>query len=229
MGANSPASQKPYVCGKLSALWQKRRFATRFELLYSSRESRKRDAAIRLIPKKTRGHAALPLTACFLSLRSSQQGNGRQAARVTCRQALVLVLRPIPQNLTPLRALRFSGAPLLRALIPLCAQIHSFRVCLSAYWGQKQKASFLLLQIIVSAHENLGELSPYLSFRPSAAHGEISVINIDLYTLSPMRGENSLQWLHFSRDFSTARGFAFHSVRLPPRSARNDNARTNNF
>ena len=144
----------------MGALWQKRRFATRFELLYPSRESRKRDAAIRLIPKKTRGRAALPLTACFLSLCSSQQGDGRQAARFTCRQALVHLLLLFPKNLTPLRALRFSGAPLLRALIPLCAQIHSFRVCPSAYRGQKQKVSFLLLQIIVSAHENLGELSP---------------------------------------------------------------------
>ena len=91
---------------------------------------------------------------------TSQQGDGGQAARIAYRHALVHLLLLFPKNLTPLRALRFSGAPLLRALIPLCAQIHSFRICLSAYWGQKQKASFLLLQIIVSAHENLGELSP---------------------------------------------------------------------
>ena len=159
MGANSPSSQKPYVCGNLGALWQKRRFATRFELLYPSRESRKRDAAIRLIPKKTRGRAALPLTACFLSLRSSQQGNGRQAARFTCRQALVHLLLLFPENLTPLRALRFSGAPLLRALIPLCAQIHSFRICLSAYWGQKRKLRFPFLREIISVHTFCFELT----------------------------------------------------------------------
>ena len=66
-----------------------------------------------------------------------------------------------------------------------------------------------------------------LSFRPSEARGEISVINIDLVFL-PMRGK-VLQRQYFSRDFSTARGFAFHSVRLPPRSARNDISRANNL
>ena len=54
----------------------------------------------------------------------------------------------------------FSLRRYVTALLFLNRRIHSFRVCLSAYWGQKQKASFLLLQIIVSAHENLGELSP---------------------------------------------------------------------
>ena len=86
-------------------------------IYFSLRESRKRDAAIRLISEKTRGRAALPLTACFLSLRSSQQGDGEQAARYACRQALVHLLLLIPKNLTPLRALRFSGAPLFRALL----------------------------------------------------------------------------------------------------------------
>ena len=54
---------------------------------------------------------------------------------------------------------------------------------------------------------------PLLSFRPSEARGEISVINIDLVFL-PMRGK-VLQRQYFSRDFSTARGFAFRSARLP--------------
>ena len=99
-------------CAPHSPFLQKQKF-----LQIRVRESRKRDAAIRLISEKTRGRAALPLTACFLSLRSSQQGDGEQAARYACRQALVHLLLLIPKNLTPLRALRFSGAPLFRALL----------------------------------------------------------------------------------------------------------------
>ena len=38
MGANSPSSPKPYVCGNSGALWQKRRFATRIRLFYPSRK-----------------------------------------------------------------------------------------------------------------------------------------------------------------------------------------------
>ena len=40
-------------------------------------------------------------------------------------------------------------ARFLMALIPLCAQIHSFRVCLSAYRGQKRKLRFPFLQVII--------------------------------------------------------------------------------
>ena len=47
----------------------------------------------------------------FSSPRSSQQGDGGQAARVAYRQALVHLLLLFPKNLTPLRALRFSGTP----------------------------------------------------------------------------------------------------------------------
>ena len=44
---------------------------------------------------------------------TSQQGNGGQAVRAACRHALVHLLLLFPQNLTPLRALRFSGAPVI--------------------------------------------------------------------------------------------------------------------
>ena len=47
--------------------------------------------------------------------RSSQQGDGGQAARFTCRHTLVCLLLLFPKNLTPLRALRFSGTPFISA------------------------------------------------------------------------------------------------------------------
>ena len=40
---------------------------------------------------------------------TSQQGDGGQAARIAYRHALVHLLLLFPKNLTPLRALRFSG------------------------------------------------------------------------------------------------------------------------
>ena len=59
---------------------------------------------------------------------TSQQGDGGQAARVTCRQALVHLLLLIPKNLTPLRALRFSGTPLFFKGTPYYARrFHPFR------------------------------------------------------------------------------------------------------
>ena len=54
----------------------------------------------------------------------------------------------------------FSLRRYVTALLFLNRRIHSFRICLSAYWGQKRKLQFPFLRIIVSAHENLGELSP---------------------------------------------------------------------
>ena len=89
------------------------------------------------------------------------------------------------------------------------------------------KSVVLLAQVIYSFARISQIRKPTLSFRPSEARGEISVINIDLVFL-PMRGK-VLQRQYFSRDFSTARGFVFHSVRLPPRSARNDISRANNL
>ena len=77
----APFLHKPYVCGCLGALWQKRRFATRFELLYPSRESRKRDAAIRLIFRENPTFTAFPAALSrkivmvrFLIRESSSQG-----------------------------------------------------------------------------------------------------------------------------------------------------------
>ena len=55
---------------------------------------------------------------------SSQQGDGRQTVRTACRQALVHLLLLIPKNLTPLRALRFSGTPLFFKGTPrICASL----------------------------------------------------------------------------------------------------------
>ena len=62
MGANSPSSQKPYVCGCLGALWQKRRFACASNYFILRAKSLKKDESFCLISEKTRGRAALPKT-----------------------------------------------------------------------------------------------------------------------------------------------------------------------
>ncbi|HIY96360.1 MAG TPA: hypothetical protein H9729_01585, partial [Candidatus Borkfalkia excrementigallinarum] len=59
---------------------------------------------------------------------TSQQGNGGQAARIAYRQALVHLLLLFSKNLTPLRALRFSGTLFsLKAHQKYARRFHPFR------------------------------------------------------------------------------------------------------
>ena len=56
------------------------------------------------------------------------------------------------------------------SLIIECAQIHSFRVCLSAYWGKKAKARFCLFRVIILRAPH----SPFLQKRFRANTGALT-------------------------------------------------------
>ena len=60
------------------------------------------------------------------------------------------LVAPYPQKShTATRVAIFGGPIIGGSLIIERAQIHSFRICPSAYWGQKRKLRFPFLQVIV--------------------------------------------------------------------------------